>query len=96
MQDLSGQKILPCKKSGDSSDKESAVPDLTANRASRVHCQAKKDFASAGQLSLARHVDIAAVAKKIGKSTSGPQVDLPVHEPSRRVERLRTASEKDR
>ena len=45
---------------------------------------------------MARHVDLAAVAKKIGKSTSGVPVDLSVHEPSRRVERLRAAAEEDR
>ena len=96
MQDLSGQKILSRKRSGDSSDKKSASSDSTANRASRVHCQAKDDFTSASQSSLARHVDLAAVAKQSGKSTSGLQVDLSVHEPSRRVERLRAAAEEDR
>ena len=77
-------------------NKKSASSDIAANRASRVHCEAKDDFTSASQSAVARHVDLAAVAKKIGKSTSGVQVDLSVHEPSRRVERLRAAAEEDR
>jgi hypothetical protein len=96
MQDLSGQEILSRKRSGDSSDKKSASSDITANRASRIHCQAKNNFASASQSSLARHVDLAALAKAIGKSTSGVPVDLSVHKPSRGVESLRTAAEEDR
>ena len=76
-------------------NKKSASSDSTANRASRVHCQAKDDFTSASQSSVARHVDLAAVAKAIGKSTSGVPVGLSVHEPSRRVERLRAATKED-
>jgi hypothetical protein len=96
MQDLSGQEILSRKRSGDSPDKKSASSDITANGASRVHSQAKGNFTSASQLSLARHVDLATLAKAIGKSTSGVPVDLSVHEPSRGVERLRAATEEDR
>ncbi len=96
MHDLSGQNILSHKRPGNCSNKKSATSDITANRASRVHCQAKNDFASASQSSLARHVDLAAVAKEIGKSTAGVQVDLSVHEPSRRVKRLRAAAKEDR
>jgi hypothetical protein len=41
-------------------------------------------------------VDFAAIAKEIGKSTSGLQVDLSVHEPSRHVKCLRASPAKDR
>jgi hypothetical protein len=79
MHDLSGQKILQCERPGNSSNQKSATPDITANRASRVHYQAKNDFASTNQSSLARHVDFAAVATEIAKSTSGVPVHLSVH-----------------
>jgi hypothetical protein len=41
-------------------------------------------------------VDLAAVAKQSGKTTSGVRVDLSVHEPSRHLERLRIAAAENR
>jgi hypothetical protein len=41
-------------------------------------------------------VDLATVAKEIEKSTSGVQIDLSVHKPSRRVESLCASPAKDR
>jgi hypothetical protein len=96
MRNLPGQKILSRKRPGNSSDKKSAASDITVNRASRVYYQAKDDLTSASQSPLARHVDLATVAKEIGKSTSSVQIDLSVHEPSHRVERLRTAAQQNR
>jgi hypothetical protein len=96
MRDLSRQQILPRKKSQNPSEKESATSNNTTSRKSHLHGSIEQDFASAGRLSLARHVDLAAVASKIRKSTSGIQIDLSFHVSSRHVERLRVSPAQNR
>ncbi len=96
MRHLSREEILPREKAANSAGQEISSAYEAAHRTARACGSPWQDPARTIIYALARDVDIAAGAKQIRKSTSGLQVDLSVHEPSRHVKRLRASPAKDR
>jgi len=96
MRHLSRGEILPREKSTNSAGQEISSAHKATHRRARVCGPSGQDSARTIIRTLAWNVDFAAIAKKIGKSTSVLQVDLSVHEPSRNVKRLRASPAKDR
>jgi aminoglycoside phosphotransferase family enzyme len=88
--------ILPREKSANSSGQEISSAHKATQRRARVRDSSGQDSVRTIIRTLAWHVDFAAIAKEIGKSTSGLQVDFFVHESSRHVKRLRASPAKDR
>ena len=96
MRHLSREDILPREKSENSAGQEISSADKAPHRKACVCASSGQDSARTIIWTLAWDVDFAAIAKEIGKSTSGLQVDFFVHESSRYVKRLRAHPAKDR
>jgi hypothetical protein len=96
MRYLPREEILRRGKSANPAGQEISSAHKATYRKACVCGSSGQDSARTIIYTLARDVDFAAAAKKIRKSTSGLQVDLSVHEPSRHVKRLRASPAKDR
>jgi len=68
---LSREDILPCEKSANSAGQKVSSPHKATHRKARVYGASGQDSPQTIIYTLARHVDLAPVAKRIGESTAG-------------------------